>query len=619
MTFRKNIAAALFLSATMPAGLLAQTFTTLVTFDGSNGGNPYGALVAGNDGNFYGTTQNGDGTVFLMNPSGSLTTLHAFTKTDGSQPFAGLTLSADGSFYGTTSAGGAAGLGTVFKMASNGGAAVLHSFNGSDGANPMGGLTTGSDGNFYGVTQAGGTSLMGTVFKITPAGALTTLHAFNTADGAGPYGGLIQAADGNFYGTTQNGGANGKGTVFAITPAGTLTTLYSFCAQTGCADGATPYAGLIQATDRNFYGTTQSGGANGGGSIFKITSTGALTTLHSFSGMDGAAPLGALFQAADGNFYGATSSGGAGILCAHGCGTVFKMTPAGTLTTLHSFSGADGSNPNGALAQGSSSVLYGTTASGVGTGQGTVFSLDAGLASPLITAVVSGASFAPGIVPNSWATIQGSGLTTNIDTWDGSVIGGKFPTMLDGVTVTIGGQPAYLNYISPSQINILVPDIGPGPQQVMVMNSLSASATFNAVSSQYAPAFFSWPGKQIVATRQDFSVAVKDGTFPSGTTVAAKPGEVIILWGTGFGPTTPVAPSGVVVPSDRTYSTTTIPTITINDVPATVYGAALSPGLAGTYQIAIQVPDSLGNGDWPVVASIGGAQSPGGLILSVQQ
>ena len=179
----------------------------------------------------------------------------------------------------------------------------------------------------YGTTEYGGANRYGTVFKITPSGALTKLYSFcsqsGCADGANPFGPLVQATDGNLYGTTQIGGANtsgcggqGCGTVFKITPSGTLTTLYSFCSQSGCPDGANPYSRLVQATDGNFYGTTVSGGAftycgfaGGCGTVFKITPSGSLTTLHSFDGGDGAGPLG-LVQATGGNFYGTTSSGG---------------------------------------------------------------------------------------------------------------------------------------------------------------------------------------------------------------------------------------------------------------------------------------------------------------------
>lgn len=153
---------------------------------------------------------------------------------------------------------------------------------------------------------------------------------------------------------------------------------------------------------------------------------------------------------------------------------------------------------------------------------------------------------------------------------------------------------------------------------MIVNNNGSASATFVSVPATYGSAFFTWPGGQAVATRQDYSYAVKSGTFTTAT-IAAKPGDVVILWGTGFGPTTPGTLEGLVVPNDRTYSTTTAPTVTVNGVAATVYGAALTPGFAGLYQVAIQVPSSVGSGDWPIVATIGGVASPSGVVLSVQK
>ena len=164
------------------------------------------------------------------------------------------------------------------------------------------------------------------MFKFTGAGALATLHSFcvksGCPDGQAPYAGLTLASDGNFYGTTPAGGANANnGTVFKITPAGKLTTLYSFCSQAGCTDGQGPYAGLVQATDGNLYGATSSGGAQGYGSLFSITLSGALTTLHSFDNTDGAGPDGTLIQGTNGDFYGTTSGDGAG-----GAGTVFGLS-----------------------------------------------------------------------------------------------------------------------------------------------------------------------------------------------------------------------------------------------------------------------------------------------------
>jgi uncharacterized protein (TIGR03437 family) len=240
-------------------------------------------------------------------------------------------------------------------------------------------------------------------------------------------------------------------------------------------------------------------------------------------------------------------------------------------------------------------------------------------ARPVIPAggVVNGASYAPGVVANSLATVQGSNLASVTDNWNNSLAGGQLPTSLDGVTVLFNGKPAYLTYISPTQINLVVPDVTAGTTPVVLTNNgTSPTGLFNTSASLYGPAFFTWPGTQVVATRQDYSYAVKSGTFPGLTTAAAHQGDVLILWGTGFGPTTPPAPPGIPVPSDKIYDAGT-PTVTINNVAATVYGAALAPGYAGLYQVAIQVPNSLADGDWPIVASIGGVQSPSGVVLSV--
>ena len=185
--------------------------------------------------------------------------------------------------------------------------------------------------------------------------------------------------------------------------------------------------------------------------------------------------------------------------------------------------------------------------------------------------------------------------------------------------MNIGGKPAYVYYISPTQINAIAPDAGAGSLAVTVGTPSGASAAVNTTSQQFGPAFFGWPGNQPVATRQDFSLAVKNGTFPGSTTVAAKPGDVLILWGTGFGPTNPAVTSGIQVPADKTYSTANLVTVTINNASATVFGAALAPGFAGLYQIAIQVPASLADGDWPIKASIGSFQSPDGVVLSVKK
>jgi uncharacterized repeat protein (TIGR03803 family) len=313
------------------------TMTTLYSFcsqsDCADGEFPRTALIQATNGSLYGTTPtggaNGDGTVFRITASGTLTTLYSFCSqsdcTDGEYPQAGLVQGTNGDFYGTAWMGGANGDGTVFRITPSGTLTTLHSFDGTDGEVPEAALIQATNGDFYGTTGSGGGSGDGTVFKMTPSGTLTTLHSFNYTDGASPHAALVQASDGNFYGTTTSGGANGDGTVFKITPSGTLTTLHSF----DNTDGASPYAGLVQATDGNFYGTTELGGANTFGTIFKITASGTLTTLYNFcpqSGCpDGAEPYAGLIQATNGNFYGTTYQG-ASADCFDGCGDVFSLS-----------------------------------------------------------------------------------------------------------------------------------------------------------------------------------------------------------------------------------------------------------------------------------------------------
>ena len=252
---------------------------------------------------------------------------------------------------------------------------TLLSFDGTDGQSPEAALVQAIDGNLYGTTGSGGANGGGTIFKISLSGKLTTLYNFcsqsGCADGNSPYGGLVQVINGDFYGTTQQGGAHNGGiiyggTVYKITTGGTLTTLYSFCAQSNCADGSYPSAVLVQAADGDFYGTTTySGGGNcydGCGTVFKISPLGALTTLHTFAGYpsDGGNPSAGLVQGGNGDLYGTTYYGGA----TSGGGTIYKITTGGTLTTLYSFcaqgSCADGYHPAG-LVQGTNGDFYGTT------------------------------------------------------------------------------------------------------------------------------------------------------------------------------------------------------------------------------------------------------------------
>ena len=406
---------ALFCVAAAAVSRAQVTVSTLVDFDGTDGRWPtLMDLTQGADGNFYGVTlfggdvcpnPSGCGTVFKMTPAGTLTTLYEFcahpqtTCPDGYGPLGTLVQATNGDFYGVTSGGGNAvcsdGCGTIFKITRAGVFTTLYSFcaraNCADGNSPFGGLVQATNGNFYGTTELGNKlNNTGTVFEITPTGKLTTLYSFcsirpQCADGSRPGGALIQATDGNFYGETTKGGASDFGTIFEITPTGKLTTIHSF----NGTDGSYPSGGLIQAVDGDFYGVTPGGGTgyncgdSGGpcGTVFEITSTGALTTLYDFctsTCADGAYPYGPLVQATDGNFYG-TTYGYVGNGPAN-TGTLFEISSAGTLTTLFTFgSGSYGFEPEGGLVQATNGIFYGTTVDGGPSNNGTIFSLTNGL------------------------------------------------------------------------------------------------------------------------------------------------------------------------------------------------------------------------------------------------
>ena len=238
---------------------------------------------------------------------------------------------------------------------------------------------------------------------------------------------------------------------------------------------------------------------------------------------------------------------------------------------------------------------------------------------PVVTSVVNGASFNAGIAPNTWVTIRGTNLSSQTDLWDKAIIAGVLPTALDTISVTIGGRPVYVEYVSPTQINVLTPpDLPTGVLPVVVTTPAGPSAPFSVTSLAYMPAFFTWPGGQPVATHMDFTWAAKPGTFAGATTVPAKPGEVIILWGTGMGPTLPAAPMGVQV-SGGPYSTTSLPEIMLLTTKTTVYGAALAPGYAGLYQLAFQIPADWQDGDYPINGTVAGAPFAGPVTITVKK
>jgi uncharacterized repeat protein (TIGR03803 family) len=464
-------AVALTMLALVFAGVVrpvqAQTFTLLYSFQGPNeneGAYPLG-LVQGTDGNLYGVTEAGgdnggdddSGIFFKVSTSGNLKTLCAFyfKSCAGAQaPSANLILGTNGDFYGVDLNG------ENIRMTPTGKLKVLYT---NSNAIPQASLVLASNGDFYGVTVNGGTNSEGSVFKMTAAGKLTTLYSFCSViqnstclDGAQPRFALIQGSDGNLYGTTSVGGNDGVndgyGTIFKITPTGTLTTIYNFPGYTQSSSA------LIQGADGNFYGTTADGGSGAygpGGIFFTVTSGGDLTTLYNFCNQqncaDGQQPAN-IYLATDGNFYGITWQGGVNN---NDQGTIFQITPSGTLTTLHNFDGTDGSGPNGGgmLMQDTNGTFYGTMLESLSTGDGTIFSLDTGLGPFVETLPTSGKVKAA-------VKILGTDLT-------------------GATSVTFNGTAATFTVVSSSEITTNVP-VGASTGKVQVVTP-NGTLTSNVV------------------------------------------------------------------------------------------------------------------------------------------
>ena len=477
-----------------------QAVTIIHNFVATDGTNPFAGLTQSSNGTLYGTTanggNNGQGSLYEIDPLGNETVLHSFldpnVPSDGYSPYAPVTQAANGNFYGTTIFGGTDANGIVYELSSQGQYTVLHNFgDGSvtnDGMKPQARIIQGADGLFYGITTLGGSTANepnggGTVFQMTPAGGITIIHAFADGsvanDGINPIGGLVQGPDGTLYGAAPYNIFGGtSGSIFSVTPQGVYAVLHRFADGSVQNDGATPNGDLVQGADGNFYGTTEFGGSRNDGTVYKITPQGQVTILHSFLDgsimNDGTFPTSGLVLASDGNFYGMTSAGGALNL-----GTIFKVTPQGAVTILHSF--MDGTIPSdgfqssqsatGQLVQGSDGNLYGATHNGGGFGYGTVFQVRLGvpaLVGPVNANATSGVPFTfPLLVTNSPTAYVSSTLPSglSINQTTGVISGtptapGTFPVLVTltnangsnqvPITITVAPPTAALLTSSPA-------------------------------------------------------------------------------------------------------------------------------------------------------------------------
>jgi uncharacterized repeat protein (TIGR03803 family) len=337
----------------------AQTPELLHSFTNS-GGNPNAPLAEGPDGALYGTTMEGNGSVFRITPSGEFTVVGNFNRTDGRTPEgSGLTLAPDLKFYSTTYYGGSGDIGVLFRVSTNGALTKLIDFTGDNGSHPTsGGITLGNDGDLYGLTLTfDPQNYFGTAYKITTSGALTVLARFtNSFFPSIPYGHLTLALDGNFYGATL-------GRIFRMTPGGVVTTVTNVPMQV---------VSLTFGNDGFLYGVAREADASPGGALFRVATNGAFAVLTYFTGANGLNPWMRMTLAEDGSFYGTTIHGGA-----YGEGTIFHATPEGELTTLFSFSRTNeaGWGAYGGLILASDGWLYGTTMFGGNGGGGVIYRL----------------------------------------------------------------------------------------------------------------------------------------------------------------------------------------------------------------------------------------------------
>jgi uncharacterized repeat protein (TIGR03803 family) len=512
--------------------LHSQTYTDLHDFNCSTDGClpvEAGILAQGRDGNLYGTVYAGgafnNGTVFKFTPAGAITTLYNFSGPDGSFPTSGLTLGSDGNFYGTANGGGANGVGTIFKITPAGALTTLHSFTGSDGGSPYSPPVLGKNGSYYGVTN-----VVGPAYSITSSG---TFKLLTTSIPGHSFAPLILASDGNFYGTTQDGGTVNDGTVFRMSATGTVKIVYSFDG----THGRQPYGPVVQGSDGFLYGTTTAGGsfASASGVVFKLSTAGTITVLHEFdshSTTDGVAPAAGLVAATDGNFYGATD---ANEFNSAPYGTLFKITKSGTYSILYLFDQTHGARQMTTSMQHTNGLLYGLPGAGGSASAGVFYSLAVGM-QPVVSLMPTSGTAGQTI------EILGSGLTgtTSVrfgsgsatytvvsDTYMTAVVPASGTTGTVTVTTPSGSLKSKQIFKLLPVISSFTPTSGPGGTQVTITGTGLTGATKVTFGGVKATVFSVVSGTQVKATVPTGAKTGKVGITTAGGT-ATSPGTFTV-------------------------------------------------------------------------------------------
>ena len=477
------------------SGTGAITLTILASFKGSNGANPLAGLTEDAAGDLFGTTLNGGagwGTVFELAQGTSSIAVQVKFGGNGQYPFAGLTADAAGNLFGTTNYGGSSSDGTVFEL-SKGLVTTLANFTGGNGANPTAGLTADAAGNLYGTTYSGGSAGDGTVFDLAEGtSSVITLATFKGSNGANPTAGLIADAAGDLFGTTYQGGSANAGTLFELAKGtSSITTLVSF----GGGMGANPRAGLIADAAGDLFGTTEAGGSAGDGTVFELAAgSSSITVLASFTGGNGNDPIGGLIEDAAGDLFGTTRAGGSA-----GDGTVFELARgSSSITTLVTFTGSNGSGPEGSLIADAAGDLFGTTDYGGSAGDGAVFEVtNAGFVLPAAPTITGGTatpttmSEAP-VAPFAGVTVGDSNndatdtLTISIGDIGGTLSGAGLSGGAGGVYTITGTASAITGALDALVFTPKAGQSGTDSTTTFALSDLSSASTIAGTTSTFA-------------------------------------------------------------------------------------------------------------------------------------